>query len=328
MTRRDFMTSSVATRLSAVRVAVVGDIMLDVWVEGPVRRISPEAPVAVVDVEGRSWRLGGAANVAGHVVELGAGTELIGIVGDDEPGARISALLESVVEESGLVWDPTRRSTCKTRIVSNGQQICRVDEEDRFSIAVDIEDQVLGQLDAAFDKVDVVIVSDYGKGTVTDRVFAGVVDAAQKRGLAVIVDPSGDNAGRFASASVVKPNRAEALAALGLASNDDQSATELAMLLRCQLGGCGVLVTDGPRGIGVATEAGTFKIAGIPRDVADVTGAGDAVVATVALAAGAGLELEVAAQLGNAAGAVAVSKWGTASFTLLELLAVLADDLG
>ena len=184
------------------------------------------------------------------MAELGAGTELIGIVGDDEPGARISKLLESVVEESGLVLDPSRRSTCKTRIVSNGQQICRVDEEDRFPIAAEIEDQLLSQLDTAFDKVDAVIVSDYGKGTVTDRMFAGVVDVAQKRGLAVIVDPSGDNAGRFARATAVKPNRAEALAALGLASNDDHSATELAKLLRGQLGGCAVLVTDGPRGIG------------------------------------------------------------------------------
>jgi D-beta-D-heptose 7-phosphate kinase / D-beta-D-heptose 1-phosphate adenosyltransferase len=322
MTRGEPLTSSVVMRLSTVRVAVVGDIMLDVWIDGPVRRISPEAPVAIVDVTSRLSRLGGAANVAGLVGVLGAGAPLLGVIGDDETGAELSSLVGSATSCSLLVCDASRRSTRKTRIVSNGQQVCRLDEEDRISISVDVEDQLLNRMDDAFDNADAVIISDYGKGVVTDRIADEVIVGAQRRGLAVIVDPSGGDAFRFSAADIVKPNRLEALAAVGLAPDVEMPVLELASLLRARLGDCDVLVTDGRHGIGVASADGAYLVPGIPREVADVTGAGDAVAAVVALAVGAGLELETVARMGNAAGAVAVSKWGTAPFALNELLDV------
>lgn len=314
--------SDVASRLTGTRVVVVGDIMLDSWIEGPVRRISPEAPVAIVEVKNRLSRLGGAANVAGLVGTLGASAQLLGVIGDDDAGAELSFLLRSAAAHPLLVCDASRRSTRKTRIVSNGQQICRLDEEDRFSISEDVENHLLDRMDEAFDNADAVIISDYGKGIVTDRIVDGVIASAQRRGLAVIVDPSGGDASRFSAANIVKPNRVEALAAVGLAPEVEMPVVELACLLRARLGDCDVLVTDGRHGIGVASAERIYLVPGIPREVVDATGAGDAVAAVVALAFGAGFKLETVARLGNAAGAVAVSRWGTDPFALNEVLEV------
>jgi D-beta-D-heptose 7-phosphate kinase/D-beta-D-heptose 1-phosphate adenosyltransferase len=311
--------------LATARVVVVGDVMLDVWVEGSARRISPEAPVPIVEVGKRSSRLGGAAHVARLVAGLGAGACLVGVTGEDEVGDELSLLLGSAAVESRLVADGTRCSTRKTRIVSAGQQICRLDEEDRHSISTDTEDLLLSYMDDAFDAADAVIISDYGKGVVTGRIIDGIVARAIERRIAVVADPSQGGAIRFSSATVVKPNRSEALAALGLTVENQESAAGLAGQLRDLLGEVAVLVTDGQHGIGVSSSTGNRQEPGIRRDVSDVTGAGDAVAAVVGLSVGAGLELDMAVRLGNAAGAVAVSKWGTASFMLSELAAVLVD---
>ena len=312
-------------KLATARVAVVGDVMLDVWIEGSARRISPEAPVPIVEVGDRLSRLGGAANVAGLVAALGAGACLVGVTGEDEVSDELSLLLGSAAVESRLVVDGTRCSTRKTRIVSAGQQVCRLDEEDRHPISTDTEDLLLSYMDDAFDAADAVIISDYGKGVVTDRIIDGVGARAFERRIPVVADPSRGGGIRFSSATVVKPNRAEALAALGLTVEDRESAAGLAGQLRDLLGEVAVLVTDGQHGIGVSSGTGNHQEPGIRREVSDVTGAGDAVAAVVGLSVGAGLELDMAVQLGNAAGAVAVSKWGTASFTLSELAAVLVD---
>jgi D-beta-D-heptose 7-phosphate kinase/D-beta-D-heptose 1-phosphate adenosyltransferase len=306
-------------------VAVVGDVMLDVWIEGSVRRISPEAPVPIVEVDDRSSLLGGAANVAGLVAAIGAGAWLVGVTGEDEVSHELSLLLGSAAVEFRLVADGSRCSTRKTRIVSAGQQICRLDEEDRQPISADTEDSLLSYMDDAFESADAVIISDYGKGVVTNRIIDGAIARAAEHGIPVVADPSRGGALRFSGATVIKPNRAEALAALGLTVEDRRSAAGLAGLLRHLLGEGAVLVTDGQHGIGVSSTRADYQVPGIRRDVSDVTGAGDAVAAVVGLSVGAGLELDMAAQFGNAAGAVAVSKLGTASFTLSELDAALVN---
>ena len=317
--------SSAVSAIAQVRLLVVGDVMLDVWVDGPVRRISPEAPVPVVDVASRSSRLGGAANVAGLAVSLGAEVDVIGLVGADGAGEELREIIEGTGARSDLVVDSERPTTCKTRVVSGGHQVCRLDDEIRRPIDGRCEDAVVELVEDRLGSADVMVLSDYGKGVLTDRVLHVATEAAARRSVPVVADPSGNRAALFGGADVVKPNRSEALAALGADFGDEHSAVDLAVALSERLGGTTVMVTDGRHGIGLAAGGTGSTISGIPREVADVTGAGDAVATTVALVLGAGFDLDMAAALGNAAGAVAVSRFGTAPFTAEDLLSIAAS---
>ena len=317
-----------ARSLRSIRVAVIGDVMLDVWIEGPVRRMSPEAPVPVIQLERTSVFPGGAANVAGLVAALGASATLVGVVGDDDVATELEATVGSRSIEARLFRDNTRVTTRKTRIASSGQQVCRVDEETTEPLSAELEAELATMIARVVPEVDVVVLQDYGKGAVSDKVIADVLAQASTGSTRVVVDPSGDGAGRFLHATLIKPNRLEALAALGRPFEEVTSASCLALELTQELTGCPSLVTDGKRGCGLAVGDESFAFPAPTRDVTDATGAGDAVVAVAAAALGAGGDLWSAAALGNIAGSVAVTKRGTSTFGLEELVLAVQAQYG
>jgi len=322
MTSSDYEMLDLVDDLEGRRLAVVGDVMLDVWLEGPVKRVSPEAPVPVVELASTRQRLGGAANVAAVIGALGGSASVLGLVGDDGGSQLLSELLEEAGGTPLLVEDPSRPTTRKTRVVSGPQQLCRIDEESPGPADGEVADRLRALVQAALDGAEAVVLSDYGKGVLDDGLIALVCGAAAEQGLPVVADPWGAGAARFGAATVVKPNRLEACAALGAAR--DSSVADLAADLRARIGGGAVLVTDGAAGMALADRAGVYRIPAIRREVADVTGAGDAVAAVLAAALGGGAGLRAAAEMGNAAGAVAVTKRGTAPFGPGELQAVVA----
>jgi len=315
------MLESVAG-LEGVRLAVIGDVMVDVWLEGPVRRVSPEAPVPVVELTATRRRLGGAANVAAVIGSLGGSASVLGLVGDDGGSRLVADLLREAGGVPVLVEDPSRPTTRKTRVVSGPQQLCRIDEESSAPPSGEVAERLSASVPAILDEAEAVVLSDYGKGVLDDDLIALVCRGAAERGLPVVADPWGSGVARFGATTVVKPNRLEACTALDAPL--DTPVVDLAVALRERMDGAAVLVTDGADGMALADEDGFHRIAAIRREVADVTGAGDAVAAVLAAVLGGGGELRVAAGLGNAAGAVAVTKRGTAPFSLGELRAVVA----
>lgn len=311
------------------RVIVLGDLMLDRYISGRVRRISPEAPVPIVEIERTTERPGGAANVAANVHHLGAATCLIGLIGRDADGER----LRQVLGEEGLSIDAVitcdhRPTTVKTRIVAHGQQIVRVDREIVRTLDEETANLVLARLHEAGD-ADALILSDYAKGVLSPRVCAEVIRECQRRGTPVLVDPKGRDYRRYTGATAVTPNRAEAALALGL---DDPSQLRLDVAKQFFLGDLrlqAALITQGEHGMTLlqpAREPITFPATA--RDVADVTGAGDTAVSVFALAVAAGGTFELATVLANAAAGVVVGKAGAAAISADELLEALAPPAG
>lgn len=311
----------------SIRLAVIGDAMLDVWMEGSARRISPEAPVPVIRLQNTDSFPGGAANVAGLAAALGISATLVGVVGDDDVATELEHVVGLEQVETRLFRDKSRITTRKTRIVSGPQQVCRVDEEINEPLSAESEAALRVIIQEVVSEVDVVVLQDYGKGTVTDQVVADVLLQASKSDVPVVADPSGDGAGRFSRVALVKPNRMEAFASLGRPFEESTSASALALELSRELMGCPTLVTDGKRGCGLAVSDESFAFPAPIRNVIDATGAGDAVVAVVGATLGAGGGFWSAAALGNLAGSIAVTKRGTCTFGLDELvLAVQAQD--
>ncbi len=323
MTDLDESLLEVLEMFEGTRIAIIGDVMLDVWLEGPTRRISPEAPVPVIELTTRESRLGGAANVASVVAGLGGSMNVLGVTGDDEGADRLEEGLRAAGASFRLCRDVNRPTTRKTRIVSGPQQVCRVDEESVAPMDDGVTRCIHDALEVTLDGADAVVLSDYGKGLVDDVLVAEVVRRASARGLPVIADPWGDGARRFHAATLVKPNRHEACVALGLSSGEAVSVGDLAVALWARMSGSAVLVTDGPGGMALVVDGEPVVIPAIRREVTDVTGAGDSVAAVLALSLACGADLEVAARLGNAAGGVAVTKRGTTPFDRSELAAAL-----
>ena len=310
------------------RIAVIGDLMLDVWLEGPVRRISQEAPIPVVELTSREVSPGGAANVAELLTNLGATVSLLGVVGDDDEALALKEAVSSTSVTVEFVHDADRPTTTKTRILSGTQQICRLDVEDRRPVSRDVESRLTAAIPDILHGADAIIISDYGKGALTAEVVEAVFGTAfpQAERPPVIVDPQGSDVARYARATLLKPNRLEAFSALQVSFDETTPALELAEALRERIGGCAVLVTDGANGMALAAEDETGVISPIGRAVADTAGAGDAVTAVSALALASGFGLTAAAHWGNVAGAAAVSKRGTEPISISELLAVAEEQ--
>jgi rfaE bifunctional protein kinase chain/domain len=305
------------------RVLVVGDLMLDEFIWGKVGRISPEAPVPVVEVTGQSFHLGGAGNVAANIRALAGEAVVSGVIGRDAAGEVVKASLQSAgVVPALAVSDEKRPTTVKTRIVAHNQQVVRADREVTDEIADELESALLAGLRERLPSCRAVIVSDYQKGVVTPRVVKQVVAAARRRRIPVLVDPKVRHFPRYRGATVVTPNQAEAEQATGLRirTATDLLATgeRLLKMLACQA----ALVTRGEHGMSLFEKS--RKPVHIPtaaRQVYDVTGAGDTVIATLALALCAGATLAEAAQLANRAAGVVVGKVGTATAAPEEVLA-------
>lgn len=311
-------------RFSALTVAVVGDVMLDRFVFGRVTRISPEAPVPVVTYERDEDRPGGAANAACNIRALGGQVTLVGLVGRDEAADRLRrALASHRVGVEGLLVDETRPTTTKLRIVTERkQQVARLDYERDSEPTATIEAALLARLEAALETAHALVVSDYLKGVVTSRLMEMVVACARRRRIPILVDPKIPHLVYYAGAAVVTPNHQEAEIATHRRIRSDEDARAAARAFREQVGCESVLLTRGEHGLWVL-DGRTGLEGALParaREVADVTGAGDTVIATAALALAAGGSLAEAAQLANHAAGLVVGRFGPAVVTAAELL--------
>jgi D-glycero-beta-D-manno-heptose-7-phosphate kinase len=301
-------------QLAKARVLVVGDPMLDRYWHGAVDRISPEAPVPVVKVTREEERIGAAANVAYNVLTLGAQASFLGVVGDDEPGHKLEALLRETGISVHLKRDPGLKTTVKLRVIGRHQQLLRMDfenEPDHEALASQNE-----TFAALAPKHDAVLFSDYGKGGLAH--IPSMIALARAAGKAVLVDPKGSDYSRYSGATVITPNRAELQQVVG-SWHDDAELQAKAQRLRADLGLGALLVTLGEDGMTLLDEAGAVHVPAQAREVFDVTGAGDTVIATLAALVAAGLPLREAMPLANKAGGIVVGKFGTATVTYEEL---------
>ena len=312
-----------------MRVAVLGDLMLDRFIWGSVSRISPEAPVPIVLEERRSASLGGAGNVARNLVSLGGEASLAALVGDDADAEDLRRLcLEASVPIEGLVTAAGRPTTVKTRIVAHHQHVVRLDrEEDREAGGACLE-ALAGRAIDLLEGAAALVVSDYDKGTLTPRVLSRVLQAAAARKMPVLVDPKVRQMAHYRPATVVTPNAREAAAASGVSVRSDADLESAGRTLLERLGCPWLLITRGERGMLLLPAAGTpVRVPARAREVFDVSGAGDTVVATLALSLAAGGTMEEGVILSNLAAGVVVGKLGTAALGAEELLkAVRAQD--
>ncbi len=309
------------------RVWVVGDVMLDEYLSGEVSRVSPDAPVQVVQVEGTEYRLGGAANVANGIAALGGRVELLSVVGDDAPGRTLRALAEQEgIGTRALMVEDRRQTIRKVRVVARRQHVLRLDWEVASPISAELRDEAWERLSAADAPPSVIILSDYNKGLLSRALNARIVEWARPRGIPVLVDPKVLDFTHYAGATMVKPNRKEIEATLAQPLRDDPQWYDeqiRPLLEQADLGG--MLVTLGELGMAlVHRDYDVVRINTRAREVFDVTGAGDTVISTLALAVSAGCEWGEAAEIANAAAGLAVAKVGTAIVTRPELAAGLS----
>lgn len=302
-------------------VLIVGDLMLDHFVIGGVERISPEAPVPVVRFDREEYRLGGAANVAHNVAALGGRVEMVGIAGDDADALRIRTDLERLqVGTSGIVTDAARCTTRKMRVVTTrNQQVARVDYEDDSEVAGALEASVVDRLETLAASAGAILISDYLKGVVSRGVAAAAIAAARRLGIPVLVDPKVPHIDYYAGATVITPNHHEAEAVTHMRIRSSDEARAAARCFR-ERAGCGsVLITRGEHGMMLLGPDGDAELAAEAREVSDVTGAGDTVIAAMTLALAAGAPLVDAARLANRAAGIVVGKFGPATVTVEEL---------
>jgi D-beta-D-heptose 7-phosphate kinase/D-beta-D-heptose 1-phosphate adenosyltransferase len=309
------------TAFSSARVLIVGDIILDEYLWGDVRRISPEAPVPVVEIRARTLAPGGAANVASNVVSLTGNALLGGVVGCDPQAQQLEELLRSQgVDPSGVIADGQRVTTTKTRLLAHSQQVVRMDSEQRMPLSPLIEESLLRWVDRHVPEVQACILSDYGKGVVSPRVAEHVIYRSRQAGKPMIVDPKGTQYAKYRGATLVKPNIHEVEQIWKEDSQDTTGLVDAARYLIDLLQGAAVLITRGAEGMSLFRAGCAPKhITAVARQVFDVTGAGDTVVSTLALALAARGTLDQAVDLANLAAGVAVGKRGTARVLLDEV---------
>jgi rfaE bifunctional protein kinase chain/domain len=302
-------------------VLVVGDLMLDEYISGEVSRISPEAPVPVIELGQRRYVGGGAANVAANAVSLNGQVLLGGVVGGDQPAEQLRATLaELKVDTSGFVVDVERPTTLKTRIVALRQQIVRLDYEQRKPLSAVVESQLLQWIESNLPQAGVCIVSDYAKGVVSVSLTERVIALAQVMGKPVVIDPKGTDYAKYRQATVVTPNIHEAEQVVRRKVNSEAELLAVGRELLNELGGAALLITRGSQGMSLfRDDLPPLHIPSAARSVFDVTGAGDTVVGALGLAFAAGASLEQAAWLANRAAGIVVGKAGTATVTLDEL---------
>jgi rfaE bifunctional protein kinase chain/domain len=322
--------SDLVRRLSGRRVAVIGDIMLDHFLIGQVDRISPEAPVPVVRFDRDEYRLGGSANVAHNICAMGGRAKLIGIVGDDEAGQQVRRELKtSGLDDEGLVVD-NRPTTRKVRIVTvRNQQVARLDYENDGDVSGAALNSLCDRMVRSSQATDAIVLSDYRKGVVTPALIQRAIAAATDARVPLLVDPKVPQAERYRGATLVTPNHHETELMTGMRIRTPDDARRAARSLHEQTG-ASVLITWGEHGMWLLeASGGTFAEEGLPataHEIADVTGAGDTVIAMLALGLGAGATLAEAARLANAAAGLVVARFGPAVVGPDELVAALTSE--
>jgi len=309
------------------RVLVIGDVMLDKFVYGSVHRISPEAPIPVLKVERTVDMPGGAANVARNVATLGAQVILMGVTGDDAAAADLRNQFKSIPSiDARLISDASRPTTVKARHVADRQQILRADVESNTPLSEEVSAALMNELTAAIPDVDIVVLSDYAKGVLSEPIIQAAISAARSLSKPVLVDPKSRSLERYRGATVLTPNRLELQLATGSeCDSDEQIVVAAESIVRTSIADA-VAVTRGKDGMSIVKSDGTAThLRAFAKEVYDVSGAGDTVVATMAIALAVGADLADAAKIANYAAGIVVSKLGTAAVTTGELMATLAE---
>ena len=309
------------------RVVVIGDVILDRYLWGRATRVSPEAPVLVVDVDREELRLGGAANVAQNVRALGGTPVLIGVAGSDAAAQTLKRELHAreVDADGGIVQDPDRRTTLKTRIIAHHQQVLRADEESREELSAEVVAELWRRVERALPAAEAVLVSDYGKGVVSPALLDQLLPELARRGIPSAVDPKEEHFQRYRGVTVITPNLAEASQAWGRRIRSHEDLIEAGFGLRERLDAGAVLITRGEEGMSLFTPEGHTHFPTRARRVYDVTGAGDTVVATSATALAARAPLPEACVLANHAAGLVVAELGTAAASAAALIESLED---
>jgi len=315
------MSKTILARFSEAKILVVGDIMMDRFIWGKVSRISPEAPVPVVLVEKETLLLGGAANVVNNIYSLGGHVSLCGVIGDDEGGQRIlKELTQRGVDIRGLMVEVGRQTTTKTRIIAHQQQVVRIDRETTDLLKSSTFRDLSRFIDQNIRDFDGIILSDYGKGLLTRELIKALIHRANETKKFVMVDPKLKNFFFYRGATVITPNTGEASAAAGVPITDlsslERVGKALLRRLRCEV----LVITRGEEGMALfEPNHEPYLVPTVAREVYDVTGAGDTVIGTMALAMAAGVGVKDAARLANHAAGIVVGKVGTATITQEEL---------
>lgn len=310
------------------KILCLGDVMLDRFVEGKVRRISPESPVPVFESGPQELVPGGAANVAFNILALGAQCTVVGVVGEDIAARELLSIMEDKnPTHVDLMSSDDRPTTEKIRFVTNGHQVLRVDTEIATPIPESIQHHIIEKISNLIDDHDLLILSDYAKGVLTDRVVKAVIALANESGKIVIVDPKAKHLSRYSGATVITPNTKELHEISGIDPSDNDGAINAGRAALDQGAFSAILLTRGDKGMTlIAKDTDAVHISSTKREVYDVVGAGDTVVATLATAMAAGADLEVAAHMANIAGGIVVAKQGTATVSPDELMIALEDE--
>lgn len=308
-------------RFSRARILVVGDLILDHYVWGKVHRVSPEAPVPIVHVDSESYRMGGAANVYHNILTLGGQAELCGMVGGDHVGKQFLAdIRRSSPFTSGVFVDSSRPTIKKTRVVAHNQQIVRFDVEQRHDISSQQTKKILKHVASRLPEVSCLVISDYAKGMITVDLMKGIHILADQFGVPVVVDPKVEHMAYYQGVTVITPNHLEAKQATGFLPSQDVPVEQIGLALQQQLQCQAVVVTRGEEGMSIFEKTGqSWTIPAVARQVYDVTGAGDTVISTLALALSAKAPLPEAAVLANQAASIVVGMVGTATVTRAQL---------
>lgn len=319
------MPYELVKRLAGCKVAIVGDVMLDAYLHGGVTRISPEAPVPVIKWKSEKSVVGGAGNVAANIASLGASVALVGLSGDDADRDQLLALLRAGrIGSDGVIADKGRRTIKKIRVVGHNQQMLRIDHEDDQPLSEDIERRLIAKAIEAIDGGDIVVLSDYAKGVLNDRVIAACVARAREAGKILLVDPKRRDLADYRGAAILTPNRAELTLATGMPCETDAEAEAAARRVR-EATGAEVLLTRSEKGMSFFPAQGeAIHLPTTAKSVFDVSGAGDTVVALIAVGLAAGLPMIEAMKIANHAAGVVVSRFGTATLTSEELAASIA----
>jgi D-beta-D-heptose 7-phosphate kinase/D-beta-D-heptose 1-phosphate adenosyltransferase len=319
---------SLVDRLKGASVAVIGDVMLDNHVFGHVSRVSEEAPVPILHVQDERQALGGAANVAANIASLGGRPRLIGLLGEDQAAARFMSLLGEARIEPRLLSDRARPTTVKTRYLGARQQMVRVDRERIAPPPERLEAELIEEIEEAAAECAVLVGSDYGKGVLSDRVLAALMAAAARRDKPVVIDPKRPDFTAYRGARYIKPNRRELAQAAGLPCETDEEAQNAAARAIAQ-SGAAILLTRSEKGMSLFPPVGAaIHLSAEAREVFDVSGAGDTVTGVFSLGLAAGVSIEQAMRLANAAAGVVVGKVGTVVVTPQELSAALGGRVG
>lgn len=308
--------------LRGKRIAVVGDLMLDRYIWGSVSRISPEAPVPVVDMETEQIRLGGAANVAKNIKSMGGSPLLLGVIGADNSGRQLLSLLrESAFPDDGIVTDPDRPTTVKTRVIAHNQHVVRIDRESRAEISPATQANIINVLRKTIDRIDGIILEDYNKGVIVTTLIREIIELAHRHRKIITVDPKFNNFFEYRDVTVFKPNRKEVEEVTGERLRTDEDILRVGTNLLDKLGAENILLTLGEHGMALFERNGMVsRVPTVAKKVADVSGAGDTVISTLTMALVGGASMKEAATLANCAGGIVCGYVGIVPIDREELI--------